>query len=199
LEAPDRSAARPVVTAGFALTWDGRVMERQLVGKGVDAVLSDIGMPSVDGAAARVVITAGRMDARATGLGGSAAPLIIYSGSRMPRATQATLAGLPWVRVHLTASGEWALGDVLAHLFTEHGMRRVAVELSQVRFRELANGGLLDELRIGWRACIAGGKALLPMTGLDEEFLPRGIALDLVKLARGESEYVASYRVRGSS
>jgi hypothetical protein len=64
------------------------------------------------------------------------------------------------------------------------------------RFRELATGGRLDELRLTFRPCILGGKSALPITGLEEDFLPRGIVLDLLKLERTADGFLARYRVR---
>ena len=63
-------------------------------------------------------------------------------------------------------------------------------------FRELAVGGQLGELCITFRPCILGGKSAPAITGLTEEFLPRGIVLDLLKLERAGDECVARYRVR---
>jgi len=65
-------------------------------------------------------------------------------------------------------------------------------------FRELAGGGLLDELCITFRPCIVGGKSSPAITGLKEEFLPQGIALELLKLERAGNECVARYRVRAA-
>jgi len=63
-------------------------------------------------------------------------------------------------------------------------------------FRKLAAAGLIGELRITWRPRIAGGKSHLPITGFNPRFLPRGIALDLLKLQRKPAGYLATYRVR---
>jgi len=64
------------------------------------------------------------------------------------------------------------------------------------RFRELAAGGLLDELWITFRPRIIGGKSAPPITGLTENFLPRATVLDLLKLERRGNECTARYRVR---
>jgi riboflavin biosynthesis pyrimidine reductase len=82
-------------------------------------------------------------------------------------------------------------GPALKRLHSQ-GARRVAFAGSPALFRKLLAGGLLDELSIAWRPCIAGGP---PVTGPEASFLPRGIALDLVKLERRGDECVARYRV----
>ena len=78
----------------------------------------------------------------------------------------------------------------------DRGQAEKSVELSPKNFRELLTGGELDEVHIAWRPCIAGGNRLEPITGLDPEFLPQGVALDLIKIERRKDEFLARYRVR---
>jgi riboflavin biosynthesis pyrimidine reductase len=194
----DDFPGRPVVTAAFTLSWDGRVIERRPLEKRVDAVLSDAeDLPAA--AVARVLVTAtGRLNSGAPFFQDTSSPVIVYSPDRMTRATQTALAMLG-VRVHIRDHGKWPLREVLEHLPATHGIRRLAVALGPKLFRELATDGLLDELRISWRPAIAGGRLSLPtITGLDEQFLPRGIVLDLLKLERKQDEFLARYRVHGS-
>lgn len=64
-------------------------------------------------------------------------------------------------------------------------------------FRKMVCEAKLDEFRITWRPCVIGGAKAPPLTGLDETFFPRGVALELVSLARKGDEFVARYRIRG--
>ena len=63
-------------------------------------------------------------------------------------------------------------------------------------FRNLVASGLLDELWLTFRLCILGGKSAPAITGLEEDFLPRGVVLDLLKLERTADGFLARYRVR---
>jgi riboflavin biosynthesis pyrimidine reductase len=69
-------------------------------------------------------------------------------------------------------------------------------EMGVDEFRELLAAGGIDELRIAWQPRLTGGKAHPPVTGFDPAFLPRGIALELLKLQRKGDGCVAQYRVR---
>jgi riboflavin biosynthesis pyrimidine reductase len=187
---------RPVVTAAFTLSWDGRVIEQRPPEKRVDAVLCDAEEPAPSGGAVRVLVSAtGKVDLESRFF--KETHVIVYSPARMARRTQAALAVLG-VGVHLRAHGKWPLREVLEHLLTAHRIRRVAVALNAKHFRELATDGLLDELRIAWRPSVVGEMSLPPITGLDEQFLPRGIVLDLLRLERRDDEFLARYRVQGS-
>lgn len=55
------------------------------------------------------------------------------------------------------------------------------------------------ELRITWRPCVIGGNSAPTLAGLGEEFLPRGVALRLVKLRRAHGECIGTYRVQIAS
>jgi len=57
---------------------------------------------------------------------------------------------------------------------------------------------LPDELCITFRPCILGGKFLPSITGIEEDFLPRGIVLDLLKVERTADGIRTRYRVRGT-
>jgi riboflavin biosynthesis pyrimidine reductase len=51
------------------------------------------------------------------------------------------------------------------------------------------------EIWITWRPCVMGGKDAPTITGLGEKYLPRGVALELLKVTRRGDECVARYRV----
>jgi riboflavin biosynthesis pyrimidine reductase len=189
--------ARPSVTASFTVSWDGRMIDRRPPGKRVDAVLfgSEVEEWSGAGEAARVLVHAGgRMDAEAGFFEAGGERVIVYSPGGLARATQAKLVAMSHVRLHLRADGAWPLCEVLAHLGAMHGVRRVAFAGGPEIFRRLLNEGLLDELCLGWRPRIVGGK-VPSITGRDRDFLPRGVVLDLLKLERGDDECVGHYRV----
>jgi riboflavin biosynthesis pyrimidine reductase len=63
---------------------------------------------------------------------------------------------------------------------------------------EISRGasGALDELCVTFRPCILGGKSAPPLTGLNEDFLPEGIVLDLLRVERTDGGILARYRVR---
>ena len=72
--------------------------------------------------------------------------------------------------------------------------RRTPAELEH--FRQLASEGLLDELCLTFHPSILGGKSAPAITGPDESFLPRGVALDLLKLEPTPDGFLVRYRVR---
>ncbi len=186
------------MTAVFAVSWDGRMMERQSPEKGVDAVLyADVSDRSDQSDITRVLVTAtGRVDPRGRLFQG-AAPVIVYSPGAISVKTQAAFARMPHVRLHQRTGGPWPLRNALDHLRAAHGIRRLALAAGPELFRRLAIEGLLDELLITWRPCILGGSSAPPITGMQKAFLPHGIELDLLELARRDTGCLATYRVRG--
>jgi riboflavin biosynthesis pyrimidine reductase len=62
----------------------------------------------------------------------------------------------------------------------------------------MAGKGMVEELWITWRPRIIGGKRAGTITGLGKGFLPRGIALKLLKIERIGEECRARYRIRPS-
>lgn len=193
---------RQMVTAAFAVSWDGRVLERRFPKGPVDAVLfeNEAEDRSAGGSAARVLVSAtGHIRVRANLFRAGLFPVIVYSVFRMPQGIRAALAAMPHVRLHLRPHGEWPLREVLEHLRSKYKLRRVAFAGTPEMFRELAAAGMLDELCLVWRPCILGGKSAPPVTGLDEDFLPKGIVLDLLKMERTGAECIAKYRTRALS
>jgi riboflavin biosynthesis pyrimidine reductase len=176
------------------------MMERRRLERGVDVVLcgSDAEDGNAAGAAARVLVSAtGRVNAGGRLFRGRS-PVIVYSTERMPGVTRAALARKAHVRVQLRADGGWALREVLEDLYATHGARRVGFAGGAEMFRALVAGGLLDELCLAWCPRVLGGKSVPAITGLEDDFLPRGVVLDLLKLERMDGECLASYRVRGN-
>lgn len=53
-----------------------------------------------------------------------------------------------------------------------------------------------NELEVIWRPCVIGGSSAQTITGLEGDFLPRGVQLELFALKRKGAECMARYRVR---
>jgi len=199
-----KAPGRPVVTAAFAMSWDGRVMEQLAPAEPVDAELHEAEAahksyrPYKSYGGMRVLLsTTGRIRTGAGFFLEKASQVMVYSTDRMPGTTQRALAGMQHVRVHLRAEG-WPIREVLEHLRATHGVRRVGIAGGPKLLRELAAGGLLDELCLAWRPMILGGKFAPAITGLEEGFLPRGIVLDLLKLERKDDGCRVRYRVHAA-
>jgi riboflavin biosynthesis pyrimidine reductase len=111
---------------------------------------------------------------------------------------RALLSATAHQAIYERGPGEWTLQALLEHLWAAYGVRRVGFAGGPQLFRELAVAGLLNELRLTWQPRILGGKSAPAITGLEQEFLPRGIALDLLKLERQGDECLASYRVHAA-
>jgi riboflavin biosynthesis pyrimidine reductase len=147
------------------MSWDGRVIER-LAPAEVDAMLHD-------GAAAHRP----------------------YRPHRPYGEVRVLLSATGHEAAYERGPGKWTLQAILEHLRATHGVRRVGFAGGPQLFREMAAAGLLDELHLTWQPRILGGKSAPAITGLEEEFLPRGIALDLLKLKRQGDNCQATYRV----
>ncbi len=188
---------RPSVTAAFTISWDGRIIEPRPPRKPVDAVLCE--QDSVEQAAppetTRVLLLpTGRIDPGAGFFHGGPHPVIVYSPARMPRTAQAALAAMPHVRLHLRTAGPWPLREALGHLRATHKIRQLAFAAGPDLFRQLVTEGLLTDLSLAWRPTLLGGQSQ-SITGPDKHFLPRAIALDLLKLERNPQECIAHYRI----
>jgi len=70
---------------------------------------------------------------------------------------------------------------------------RPADELA--RFRALALDGKVEELSITFHPTILGGPSAPPITGFGDNFLPRGIVLEFVRMKRLGEQCVATYRI----
>jgi riboflavin biosynthesis pyrimidine reductase len=168
-----KAAERPIVSAAIALSWDGRIVGRGPLDHRADAVFCDASEPAVAGVSR---VMENRAPAGSTGrssASGDASPVIHYSART-------------------------SLRTLLKRLRANHHIHRIAVAPNPPLFRRLAAEGLLDELHIAWRPRIVGGKSHAPITGMDAEFLPRGVVLDLLKLTRKGDEYLVTYRVHGN-
>jgi riboflavin biosynthesis pyrimidine reductase len=197
LEDPGGSP-RPLVTAAFTLSWDGRIIGHRPPARAVDATLheSESDEPNTAGAAARVLIHArARLNPGGVLFQAGSQTVIVYASARLPQATRKALESIPQVRLHMRPQGPWPLREALEHLRATHGLQRLAFAGGPELFRHLITEDLLDQLSLAWRPTIAGAKTPT-ITGPDKHFLPRGITLDLLKLKRTPNECVAQYRVQ---
>lgn len=188
---------RPSVTAAFTMSWDGRIIKPRPPRKPTDAVLCEhdsVEQPAPPETTRVLLLPTGRIDPGAGFFHAGPHPVIVYSPARMPRTTQAALAAVPHVRLHLRTAGPWPLREALEHLRATHKVRQLAFAAGPDLFRQLVTEGLLTDLSLAWRPTLLGGQSQ-SITGPDKHFLPRAIALDLLKLERNPQECIAHYRI----
>jgi hypothetical protein len=189
---------RAMVTAAYSLSLDGRVLERRMPEADIDAVLCGSDKEECNGAAARVLVSGtGDLDAAARFFDEARGPVIVYSTDRMPGSVRAALEKKGNVQVQIRDAGEWPMCEVLADLRATHGKRRVAFAGGPELFRGLVASGLVDELCVIFKPVIVGGKDAPTMTGLEQDYLPHGVALELVGIEQRGDECLARYRVQG--
>jgi len=196
------TSLRPVVAAAFRASWDARVLGFDAPASGVDAVLYSTAGVSFDPPGKAIRVFMGGVSQRSMRGGVSedaSARVVVYSSGEDRGGSGAGVSGSGGITVHHKKGGDWTVSEILRHLCKHHGVRRVGFGGDAGMFRELAGAGLLDEVSIKWEPCVIGGNAnrvAAPVTGLEPEFLPRGMALTLVSLKRSRGQCLIRYRVQ---
>src|SRR5437868_5451714 len=99
--------------------------------------------------------------------------IIIFSTTRMPRKHRSAL--MERATLHLTASAEVDLADMLHRLKTEYRVNTVACEGGAALFRGLVERNLVDQLNLTIAPYLFGGTEAPTLTGLSKNFLPKTI------------------------
>ena len=142
----------------------------------------------------RVLLTnSGRIDPKLRIFEKDFSPIVIFSTTRMPARTQATLAPRADLRLHETPAVR--LPDMLATLHSEYGVRRLVCEGGAQVFRSLLEAGLIDEVHVTSTPHLFGSRRAPTLTGLAGRFLPKSTALTLEGMKVVEDECFLRYRV----
>ena len=142
----------------------------------------------------RVLITnSGRIDPKLRIFEKDFSPIVIFSTTRMPAQTRATLAQRADLWLHESASV--SLAAMLATLRREYRVKRLVCEGGAQVFRALLEAGFIDELHVTLCPRIFGGVAAPTLTGVAGDYLPHSLPLRLAKMEVIEGECFLRYRV----
>jgi 2,5-diamino-6-(ribosylamino)-4(3H)-pyrimidinone 5'-phosphate reductase len=143
----------------------------------------------------RVIISnKGRIDSRLNIFQSTISPILIFSTTRMPKKTQATLKQK--ATLHLTQSDEIDLAAMLEALRSKYNVRRLACEGGPTLFRALLERGFVDQLSLTLAPYMFGGAKAPTLTGLSKEFLPASVRCSLVDLRTIGDECFFTYRIK---
>lgn len=143
----------------------------------------------------RVIISnRGRIDTRLKIFQSTISPILIFSTTRMPKKTQATLKHE--ATLHLTKSAAIDLAAMLETLRTKYNVRRLECEGGPTLFRALLERGLIDQLNLTIAPYLFGGAKAPTLTGLSKEFLPASIHCSLIGMRTIGDECFLTYRVK---
>ena len=122
-------------------------------------------------------------------------PVIIYSTTQMPAATQSALAGKAQVHVHLHDKPAVDLKKMLCHLRAHYKVKRLVCEGGPSLFRALLTANLVQEINLTLSPRIFGGKKAPTLTGPPRDFLSRAVPCKLLKSEVIGNECYLRYRV----
>jgi 5-amino-6-(5-phosphoribosylamino)uracil reductase len=141
-----------------------------------------------------IVSNKGRIDSRLKIFQSTIAPILIFSTTRMPKKTQATLKAK--ATLHLTKSDKIDLAGMLETLRSRYNVRRLACEGGPTLFRGLLERGLIDQLNLTIAPYLFGGARAPTLTGLSREFLPASVHCSLTRMRTIGDECFLTYRIK---
>jgi riboflavin-specific deaminase-like protein len=141
-----------------------------------------------------IVSNEGRIDPSLKIFTSDIAPILIFSTTRMPRATQKLLREK--ATLHLSDSREVDLAWMLQQLRSEYKVRRLACEGGAALFRSMLELGLVDQLNLTIAPFIFGGAEAPTLTGTSKQFLPKSIRCSLTDMKVVDDECFLTYRIR---
>ena len=146
----------------------------------------------------RVIVSSeGRIDPGLKIFQSEIAPIVIFSTTRMPRATQKALREK--ATLHLSEAREVDLAWMLQQLRRDYKIRSVACEGGAVLFRSLLALGLVDQLNLTIAPYLFGGRDAPTLTGPSPEFLPASVRCSLVDMQVVGDECFLTYRIKQKS
>jgi riboflavin-specific deaminase-like protein len=212
ISADGRISTRNLTPANFSSSRDKRRLLE--IRASCDAVLAGaktiatdhmtMGLPAADLRAARlakgrpeyplrVLVThRGRLSPALPVFAKTFSPIVVFTTTRMPRATREALCGLATVHVFRDRVDPAVM---LATLRAEHDVRRLVCEGGARLFRTLLAADLIDELHLTITPHVFGGKNAPTLTGPAGEYLARSTRLRLVEFRTVENECFLRYRV----
>ena len=121
-------------------------------------------------------------------------PILIFSTKRMPRKFRSQLREV--AKLHLSASEDVDLAEILRSLRRDYKVRRVACEGGPILFRSLLELGLLDELSLTIAPYLFGGADAPTLTGLSKKFLPASVHCVMTDMRVVSDECFLTYRIK---
>ena len=141
-----------------------------------------------------IVSNKGRIDGRLKIFQSTSSLILVFSTTRMPRKTQATLGKK--ATLHLAESDDVDLAEMLRILRSQYHVRTIACEGGPTLFRSLLERGLVDQLNLTIAPYMFGGARAPTLTGLSKEFLPASVHCRLIDMWVVGEECFLSYRIR---
>ena len=125
------------------------------------------------------------------------APIVVFSGDRMPVETRAALETR--ATVYLTKpdglSPKWVLQTLAEH----HGIRKVVLEGGGTLLRLFLANRCVDELCLTWCPRIFGGSEGITLTGIAGEFLPSSVHARLLRMEQKGAECFTRWSLKYKS
>lgn len=142
----------------------------------------------------RVILSSsGRIDPALRIFREPAAPILIFSTTRMPPRTRVALASKAQLHLHESPAVDLALA--MATLRREHGVRRLVCEGGGELFRSLLEAELVDELHLTVCPRVFGGSGAPTLTGVASRFLPRSTRVRLQEMLVSDGECFTRWKV----
>ncbi|HEY4283805.1 MAG TPA: RibD family protein [Chthoniobacterales bacterium] len=146
----------------------------------------------------RVIVSSeGKIDARLNVFQtdpAAAGPIVIFSTTRMPRKNRCAL--MEKATLHLSASSQVDLAEMLHRLKTDYRVRTVACEGGAALFRSLLEQDLVDQLNLTIAPYLFGGANAPTLTGLSKDFLPGSVTCTLKDMKVEGDECFLTYRIK---
>jgi 5-amino-6-(5-phosphoribosylamino)uracil reductase len=123
-----------------------------------------------------------------------AAPILIFSTTRMPKKVQTALADK--AILHLTNKRDVDLAGVLRTLRRDYKVRHIACEGGPTLFRAMLERGLIDQVNLTAAPYLFGGANAPTLTGVSKEFLPATVECRLIDMRVIGAECFLTYRIK---
>ncbi|MCA1660472.1 MAG: dihydrofolate reductase family protein, partial [Verrucomicrobiaceae bacterium] len=121
-------------------------------------------------------------------------PILIFSTTRMPRATQKILREK--ATLHLSDERTVDLAWMLQQLRSEYRVKSVALEGGATLFRSFLELELVDQLNLTIAPFLFGGRDAPTLTGTSKDFLPASVNCRLKDMRVIGDECFLTYRIR---
>lgn len=141
-----------------------------------------------------IVSNEGKVDHRLNLFQTNISPIVIFSTTRMPRASRVAL--MHKATLHLSKARRVDLAGILQRLREEYKVRTVACEGGATLFRALLERDLVDQLNLTIAPYLFGGTNAPTLTGLNKDFLPSTVRCALTDMRVVGDECFLTYRIK---
>ncbi len=141
-----------------------------------------------------VVSNEGKIDSRLKIFQWTVSPILIFSTKRMPSEIRIALADK--AKLHLSATRDLDLAEMLRILRRDYKVRRVALEGGPTLFRSMIERGLVDELNLTIAPYLFGGADAPTLTGLSKDFFPKSVHCALKSMRVIGDECFLTYGIK---